>query len=605
MGAVETFRSFGVPVIAGPRVQHNLSVASLGPRSVETDHESIGVVRITKQPDREFGCLDLKEVLDKLPRPYRFVTSVQRIGEARAKVLLERKLKQLEGAKDTSSEVQRSETKNAMEESFRSGAQLYEIEMILTLTRGEAVQLNRARSAGISLGQGLKTSQATLSLFSDAQIETFGCLPSFAASLSGNRQHVTLLESENAVVGLLPIWGCRFSGLTEARRSLSLLREDQSLFHFDLFDRSHNAFNSIIIGPSGKGKSVLAGLLTGALLGDENVHVIKIDVGGSHAKECELYKGESFQLSLDKPSGLNPLSVLAQHNASDADKLAIVSKFLSVLIMEAEEGVLTKDMRAQVESSVRCYIDSKPTDPSLDDFYNQAKDFPRKQLLKRWVKGGIYQSCFAAAAGSVGGTAGPETESARLRYFNFQNIFAAGDPEFAIAGFAALMAEVNTQVLASDGRCIVLFLEEVPFFIKHCFDLIKFTTANFRKYGHAVITVSQLLTDLIVNDDRGIIENSPQRFLFAVDGSTEHFKEVLGLTDEQVERVDSLQSVQGVRSEVALQTEEGVRKLMLELSRREYWERTSSKLDKEELEELRRFLPNLTLDQAIHVLTLK
>lgn len=191
----------------------------------------------------------------------------------------------------------------------------------------------------------------------------------------------------------------------------------------------------------------------------------------------------------------------------------------------------------------------------------------------------------------------------RLTYLNFSNIYQAADPEFAIAGFAALMAEVNSQVLEQDGRRIVLFLEEVPFFIKHCFELIKFTAANFRKFGHAVICVSQLLEHLIVNDDWGIIENSPQRFLFAVDGDTTRFKEILGLTDEQIERINSLQSIQGIKSEVALQTEEGVRRLTIEMSKREYWERTSSKLDRERLQSLMGAVEGLTLNQAIQVLS--
>ncbi|MDG0816481.1 TraG/VirB4 family ATPase [Bdellovibrio svalbardensis] len=612
----------------------------LSGRSIETGTESIGVVRLKKQPDSEFDWADFMEVVEELPRPFSLSTSFARLSEASAKILLEKKLKQLEGAKDVGSSVQRESALLALKENFKSGVQFFEMEVLVTLKRPSPETLSAS----------LREAQSTLSLFSEAQIETFGVLPSFVASLPGSRQHVVLVENEAALLNQLPMYSCSTLSSVNPARSLSLLRSNNSLFHFDLFDPQFNAFNSIIVGPSGRGKSVLAGMLSTALLNDNNVHVIKIDVGGSHSKECELLGGQEFSLSLDKSSGLNPLSVIALHNrasassvggavvteteaASDNDKLAIVSKFLMVLIQEQGEVTLSKDLRSQVEECVRAYIDLKPEAPCLQDFYDKISNFPRRNLLRRWVRGGLYERAFAADAGRMNdhregiepaellqfradgaslcshpGLQLPTSGTphcARLRYFNFSQVFQASDPEFAVAGFAALLAELNSQVLIQDERRIVLMLDEVPFFIKYCFELIKFTAANMRKYGHAVVCISQLLGDLIVNGDRGIIENSPQRFLFAVDGDTKEFQEATGLQEHHMDVVNGLQSIPGVKSEVFFKTDAGGVKLVSKITRQEYWEKTSSKTDKEKMAQLLRAVPGLTMREAIYCLSIE
>ncbi len=648
----------------------DLSALCLSGRSIETDSESIGVVRLLKQPDREFDYQDLFKALTGVSKPYRVTLSFSRMSEARAKVMLERKLKQLEGAKNIAAQVQTKSTVEALKQSFESGTQYFEIELLLTLTRDSQSELSK----------DLRTSQSALSLFSESYIETFGVLPSFAATLPGSKLHVPLIEAENALVAMLPMYFPRSANISleldhiAPKRSLTLQRADQSLFHFDIFNTQHNVFNALIVGTSGKGKSVLTGLLTSSLLNDPNVHVIKVDVAGSHSKECELYGGTEYNLSFDKPSGINPLAVIST-NASTSEKIALVANFLICLILENNEYSISKEMRSSIEDEVRKYIELEPANPNLQDFYDHATNFPRRTLLRRWVKGGVYAMAFsrsdeaaAAAESEAAFTAhghsvesqGLETEVAaftahdprrmddqgegiepdklvqfptsghafsapprelfqlprlpplqhcpRLRYYNFKSIFQAADPEFAVAGFAAVLTDFKTQTLVDDSRRFALVLEEVPFFVKSCFELIKFVCANDRKLGHAVIPISQRLSDLIVNNDLGIIQNSPQRFLFNADAEsleeTSAFKRSLGLSDQQMKDLDELMSVPGKFSEVALQTEEGVRKLTIKLSEEEYWERTSSKTDKEKMRRLMEFVPGLTTREAIAVLSI-
>jgi hypothetical protein len=183
-------------------------------------------------------------------------------------------------------------------------------------------------------------------------------------------------------------------------------------------------------------------------------------------------------------------------------------------------------------------------------------------------------------------------------------VFQASDPEFAQAGLAAVLAQFNIETLKNDGKRIVLICDETPFFIKSCFDFFKFSTANVRKFGHAVVLITQLSTDLIVNGDTGIIENSPQRFLFSVDGDVSNYQSRFGLNDLQMKTIKNLKAIPQKYSEVFLQTGDTGRKLRIEITKKEYWELTSSLQDRTRLSQLRKAVPSLSLKEAITCLSI-
>ena len=560
-----------------------------GITSIETGTEKIGIIRVEKPPFKDFKLSNWVQTIEALPVPYTLHFSFQRLDEASSKMFLERRLKQVSSGRDISSKIQENATVDVIRESFETGAQLFHSETLIELRR----------RGDESLAKAMESTGAGLSLFSDTYVETFGVAPSFAATLPGNAQHLSFLEVEEGLSGLLPVFQNgevkEFKG--KPGRSLTLLRKNNSLFHFDLFDPSYNVFNVLIAGTSGRGKSVLLGLLTTSLLNDSDVRIIKLDVGGSHSKECELFGGREFQLSLEKGSGINPFEILTVPDAGENDKLAVISKFLGVLVSEQGELLLSKSLRSEIELAVREYIDMGPRDPSVDDFFLKIKNFPRRELLSRWVKGGLYEKAFAS------GNVGNQETTESLRYYNFSQIFQAADPEFAQAGVAAVLAQFNIEMLKANGKRLVLICDEVPFFIKSCFDFFKFSTANVRKYGHAVVLSAQLSSDFIVGGDSGIIENSPQRFLFSIDGDEETFQERFGLTANHIATMRSLRSVVGKYSEVLFKEPEGARRLAVRITPEEYWRLTTSRLDKEKLMNLMDAVPGLLLREAINCLS--
>jgi len=561
--------------------------------SVCNGYDHTGIIRLVK-PSNENICEEqLAKLFNKLPKPFNAHFSFQKIDAAKIKIELERKLKQSASDKslNPTNDLLKESTISTISDAVKNGSQFFNYELIFSFERTNEKELFEDLKQGFNV----------LNSFAEFQIESFGVTPNFLATKVGNSQHVPLKEIDEIIPLFMPIW---FFGektkYTPNQKSLMLHRSDRSLHHFDLFNSNFSVFNSLIIGTSGKGKSVLTGMLTQALLNDPNVAVIKLDVGGSHSKECELFGGNEFVLQLNTPSGINPFLITKQTELSDSEKMGILSRFLMVLIQEQGELQFSKDLRSQIEECVQVYL-SSAKNPSLQEFYDLMTDFPRRNLLRRWVSGGVYEKAFAAVPKSANAL---DSHTSRLRYYNFSQVFQASDPEFAQAGLAAVLAQFNVETLINKNKRIVLICDETPFFIKSCFDFFKFSTANVRKFGHAVILITQLSTDLIVNGDTGIIENSPQRFLFSVDGDLKDYQNRFNLTNVQLGSIRSLKAIPKEFSEVFLQTSDIGRKLLIKITQKEYWTLTSSKQDREKLEKLRAYIPNLSLLEAIKCLSI-
>lgn len=561
--------------------------------SVCNGYDHTGIIRMVKPSNDQISEEQLAKLYERLPKPFNVHFSFQKIDAAKIKIELERKLKQSgsDQSLNPTNDLLKASTVSTISDAVKNGSQFFNYEMIFSFERTSEKELF----------EDLKQSFNVLNTFAEFQIESFGVTPNFLATKVGNTQHLPLKEIDDIIPLFMPVWFFgESSNQKPNQRSLMLHRSDRSLHYFDLFNSNFSVFNSLIIGTSGKGKSVLTGMLTQALLNDPNVAVIKLDVGGSHSKECELLSGQEFVLQLNTPSGINPFLMTKQTELSDSEKIGILSRFLMVLIQEQGELQFSKDLRSQIEECVQVYL-SSAKNPGLQEFYDLMTNFPRRNLLRRWVSGGVYEKAFAAAPKSANTL---DSNSPRLRYYNFSQVFQASDPEFAQAGLAAVLAQFNVETLINKNKRIVLICDETPFFIKSCFDFFKFSTANVRKFGHAVILITQLSSDLIVNGDTGIIENSPQRFLFSVDGDLNDYQNRFNLTNAQLGSIRALKAIPKEFSEVFLQTSEIGRKLLIKITKKEYWTLTSSKQDREKLEQLRSYIPNLSLMEAIKCLSI-
>jgi hypothetical protein len=564
---------------------------------LELPSARVAVLRIWRQSQQFLDEETLARLREDLVPPYEIVVNLRRVSDVRSQYLLQRRRGQKAASTDTLAARGLAQTEEALEATLIGGDGLLEMEWLLVLKRSSETQLR----------EDIATCSRALSRLGDVLEEVPGAWPSWLASLPGTDPHHTFLERDSLAPLYCPVLirGEEVEQRDPPRRALPLHRRDGSLYHFDLFRAGYDGANCVINGRRGKGKSVLANLISSGLLLDPDVRLIKVDVGSSYVKECELNQGRHVQFNLSEPSGLNPFRLIREVGHAE-DAAAVLAAFLGTLILESKETVLSKEIHGLVERAVLAYAEKQDASPSLDGFLSSAPSLPRRALLERFTRGGVFANVLRERPESDG------LLSNRYVYFNFERLTHAADEDFAQAVMAAVIASVNLEVIkAGDARRgdrsrVVFFADETPFFIQRNGRFFKLTTANFRKFGHGTVLIAQTTQDFILpkeggGSDAGILVNSPIRFFYQVDDEPKAFAERFGLSVRQVEEVQHLERGEKFR-EVFLQDELGGRVLRVGVTPEEYWRVTSSRADNEKLEALRRAVPGLTLKEAIRCL---
>lgn len=553
---------------------------------VDTGAEYKACVRINRPSASEQSCKSLEKILKLLPKPFTYQASFRKVGKAETQFLLDRKIRQSKSGTSKIDEIKMTAMERISAKTSLEGDDLFNLEIVFVLVRTDLQQLK------IDL---LATKNLACTI-GDAIIETFASLPALASTQVGSAQHITFLELGGNLPFYLPV---SISGssksLPPAKSAFLFHRSDESIGSIELLSTKHQNANAVVIGSSGRGKSAFVGSLTKALMNDKGVKVIKVDVGGSHSKECELLGGIEHRITMASPSGMNPFFFLKKMKA-DENMRSILINFISVLVLEETETSLPKAVRIELDHFLQNYIQTMPPNPSLDGFHKMSSMFSRTKLLSRWCGSGVFAKAFASST--------CEETNAPLRYYNFAEIFQAADPDYAQAGMAAVLAQFNFEMQSNKDKRIVLICDETPFFIQKCFEFFKFSTANVRKFGASIILVVQMSKDLIVKGDSGVIENSYHRILMSLDGDQSEFRDRFRLSDEKMDTIKRLKTSPGEFSEFLYQAGDESFVGRLRLTANEYLQVTTSPADREKIQNLRNAVPGLTLKEVITCLAI-
>jgi type IV secretory pathway VirB4 component len=597
---LEELRAIGASQLSCELLQSELFLLGTGEpirkgQFIDTGDCVTGVIRLCKQGTDKISEETLASTLSNVPLPFTVTTTIKRLPATETEFRLRSRLARQSLSADPVDLVRHQNTANDLVKTNLDGCEQFSLEWLITLQRASEQELRKdcARTA------------SSLSVLGDVMIETVGCAPSFIATLPASPQHFTFLEYDQAVVLYLPLFAFGESNSQEdtpSPRTLVLHRQDGSLHLFDQFSGAFLAYNAIISGKTGSGKSVLANALSQSLLSDPTLRMVKIDVGGSYKKECELLGGTEITFSLDQPSGINPLRNLCSTKHLN-DSIDTLSQWMSTLIREIDEKQIPRNLSVSLAAHLKNYALTNPSSPSLEDFYQNSPDFPRKSLLSRWCKGGVFENAFKSAPQTA------DNSFPRYRYFNFSSIQNAANPDFSEGIMAAVIAELNLEMFrignASDANTrLVLFCDETKFFIERNAGFFLSTTANFRKFGHGVILITQKVDtfDLAVSasrNDSGILLNSPIRFFLEQDVDRDYLKKTFALSDNHLRTVVESPYRGKDYREFVLQDDTGTRVVRLYLTPEEYWRVTSTREDNEKLISLQKHVPGLTLEEAI------
>ncbi|MCA9395034.1 MAG: ATP-binding protein [Candidatus Omnitrophica bacterium] len=421
-----------------------------------------------------------------------------------------------------------------------------------------------------------------------------GVTPAFLSTLPGWTKESTrwLMLKTLHLADFLPVFS-EFKGSGNAE--CLFFNTTQGLASFDPFSNDIAAFNIVVVGATGSGKSFTINQIINQYSKNRPIEIF-IDIGGSYRRQTLLKGGEYIDLGLTKKFTLNVFELsgnkpLRSFTEEEQNEIIMVKTKSIIQMMgglkrfnEADqivEDYLFRSLRFMYERIDR---------PVLSDFRGVLKSMAESNkqyqkycdsvigLLGNWFKGGQYGTY----------TDGPSTISLDKDVICFD---LKGMEKFT--GLQTVMLTIITNYVWNkvlnepDRRKLVVFDEcwkllstpESAAFIAECY-------RTFRKYGASAISVTQSLNDFLVGGlENAILGNSNTRFILrqnsvpTVQGIVDYFH----FNESEHKQIESLQIKKGEGAEVFFSQSKGLQsvsgKMVIYPTPIEYWVATTDAKD--------------------------
>ncbi|MCA9407226.1 MAG: ATP-binding protein, partial [Candidatus Omnitrophica bacterium] len=443
-----------------------------------------------------------------------------------------------------------------------------------------------------------------------------GVTPAFLSTLPGWTKESSrwLMMKTLHLADFLPIFS-EFKGSGKAE--CLFFNTTQGLASYDPFSNEIDAYNIVVIGASGSGKSFTINQIINQYSKNKPIEIF-IDIGGSYKRQVQLKGGEYIDLGLTKKftlnvfelSGNKPLRLFSDEEQNEI----IMVKTKSIIQMMGglkrfnESDQIVEDYLFRTLTFMYKQVDR----PILSDFKVALQTMAQSNrqyqrfcdavigLLGNWFKGGQYGSY----------TDGTSTVSLDNDVICFD---LKGMEKFT--GLQTVMLTIITnyvwnKVLSEQQRRkIVVFDEcwkllsspESAAFIAECY-------RTFRKYGASAVSVTQSLNDFMMGGlENAILGNSNTRFILrqnsvpTVQGIVDYFH----FNECEQKQIESLLIKKGEGAEVFFSQAKGMHavsgKIVIYPTSIEYWVATTDAKDMEYYKQIEKANPDLDMYEVVQL----
>ena len=368
----------------------------------------------------------------------------------------------------------------------------------------------------------------------------------------------------------------------------------QGLVSYDPFDNDLPAFNSILIGATGTGKSFLVNQIINQYSKNDPIEVF-IDIGGSYRRQVLLKGGDYISLGLKEKFSINLFDLPGKSTFRDFTdetqneivviKTKIIEQMIGKTSRFAQSDQIVEDL---ISRSIRFMYRSVDY-PILSDYKlavvhaaqsnDQWKPFVNQivGLLGIWLEGGQFGAF----------TDGKSTLSLDKSIVCF-DLKGLENQRLQTMMLTIITNFVWGKFMSERGRRKLLILDE-------CWKLLSSPESasfiaeafrTFRKYGAGAISVTQSLSDFTKGGlEDAILGNAHTRFILrqnsapALQGIVDYFK----FNEQEKHLIETLQMKKGEGSEVFFSQSKGLKpisgKFVIYPTPIEYWVATTDALD--------------------------
>ena len=365
------------------------------------------------------------------------------------------------------------------------------------------------------------------------RFETINAIEAYLGSLPGNTYaniRRPLIKTDN-LSDLLPLSSvyigeaynpCPF--YPQGSRPLAVLTTDNTTpFWFNL----HNGDlgHSLMLGPTGAGKSTFLGLITAQFFCYKNAQVFAFDKGNSLLPLCYGANGSHYEIGVGDELCFCPL----QNIDEGSSEMAFCEEWLHMLLELQGHKILPQAKNEIHEALVK--LSTQPVHMrSITDFMNLVQDRDIKEVIKPYTRKGLYKNLIDADKDTLG--------LSKFIVFEMEEIMGMGD-NILIPILTYIFHRIEKTL---KGQPTLLVLDEAWIMLGHSVFRAKIREwlKVLRKANCAVLLATQSLSDVKNSQIMDVlVESCPTKILLPNANAMQEdqyrlYKEI-GLNDREID----------------------------------------------------------------------